>query len=77
MVWIHDTNVSLAKYILLPVAALFFFAISIPYTLLLLLGHWLQCKFHLCSYKTKQSLMLTMHLTSHSIVTDNGDVPSG
>ena len=49
LVWIHDANVSLAKYIPLAlVALLFLFFLFIPYTLLLLLGQWLQIKSHLC-----------------------------
>ena len=49
LVWIHDANVSLAKYIPLAlVALLFLFFLFIPYTLLLLLGQWLQTKSHLC-----------------------------
>ena len=48
MVWIHDANVSLAKYIPLALAALLFLLfLFIPYTLLLLLGQWLQTKSHL------------------------------
>ena len=48
MVWIHDANVSLAKYIPLAlVALLFLLFLFIPYTLLLLLGQWLQTKSHL------------------------------
>ena len=47
MVWIHDANVSLAKYIPLAlVALLFLLLLFIPYTLLLLLGQWLQRKSH-------------------------------
>ena len=49
VVWIHDANVSLAKYIsLVLVALLFLFFLFLPYTLLLLLGQWLQTKSHLC-----------------------------
>ena len=49
MVWIHDANVSLAKYIPLAlVAVLFLLFLFLPYTLLLLLGQWLQTKSHLC-----------------------------
>ena len=49
LVWIHDANVSLAKYIPLAlVAMLFLLFLFIPYTLLLLLGQWLQTKSHLC-----------------------------
>ena len=48
MVWIHDANVSLEKYIPLALAALLFLLfLFIPYTLLLLLGQWLQTKSHL------------------------------
>ena len=49
LVWIHDANVSLAKYIPLAlVAMLFLLILFLPYTLLLLLGQWLQTKYHLC-----------------------------
>ena len=48
VVWIHDANVSLAKYIPLAlVAMLFLLFLFLPYTLLLLLGQWLQTKSHL------------------------------
>ena len=48
MVWIHDANVPLVKYVPLTLAALFFLLfLFIPYTLLLLLGQWLQTKSHL------------------------------
>ena len=48
MVWVHDANVSLAKYIPLALAALLFLLFFfLPYTLLLLLGQWLQTKSHL------------------------------
>ena len=47
VVWIHDANVSLAKYIPLTlVALLFLLFLFIPYTLLLFLGQWLQRKSH-------------------------------
>ena len=49
MVWVHDANVSLAKYIPLAlVAVLFLLFVFLPYTLLLLLGQWLQPKSHFC-----------------------------
>ena len=49
VVWMHDANVSLAKYIpLVVVAMLFLVFLFLPYTLLLLLGQWLQPKSHLC-----------------------------
>ena len=49
VVWIHDANVSLAKYIpLVLVAILFLFFLFLPYTLLLLLGQWLQPKYQFC-----------------------------
>ena len=49
LVWIHDANVSLVKYIPLAlVALLFLLLLFLPYTLLLLLGQWLQTKSHLC-----------------------------
>ena len=49
VVWIHDANVSLAKYIpLVLVALLFLLFLFLPYTLLLLLGQWLQPKYHFC-----------------------------
>ena len=45
VVWMHDANVSLAKYIpLVLVALLFLLFLFLPYTLLLLLGQWLQAK---------------------------------
>ena len=48
MVWIHDANVSLEKYIPLALAALLFLLfLFLPYTLLLLLGQWLLTKSHL------------------------------
>ena len=48
VVWIHDANVSLAKYIPLALVALFFlFFLFLPYTLLLLLGQWLCSKSHI------------------------------
>ena len=48
VVWIHDANVSLAKYIPLALVALFFLLfLFLPYTLLLLLGQWLLTKSHL------------------------------
>ena len=48
MVWIHDANVSLEKYVPLAlVALLFLLFLFLPYTLLLLLGQWLQTKSHL------------------------------
>ena len=63
MVWVHDANVSLAKYIPLAlVALLFLLFLFLPYTLLLLLGQWLQHKSHLCilswvnNYKVKAIL---------------------
>ena len=47
-VWMHDANVSLSKYIpLVLVALLFLLFLFLPYTLLLLLGQWLQPKSHL------------------------------
>ena len=47
-VWVHDANVSLTKYIpLVLVALLFLLFLFLPYTLLLLLGQWLQSKSHL------------------------------
>ena len=47
VVWIHDANVSLAKYIPLALVALLFLVfLFLPYTLLLLLGQWLQSKAH-------------------------------
>ena len=49
VVWIHDANVSLEKYIPLAlIAVLFLLFLFLPYTLLLLLGQWLQTKSHLC-----------------------------
>ena len=47
VVWIHDANVSIAKYIPFAlVALLFLLFLFIPYTMLLLLGQWLQSKSH-------------------------------
>ena len=47
VVWMHDANVSLAKYIpLVVVALLFLLFLFLPYTLLLFLGQWLQSKSH-------------------------------
>ena len=49
LVWIHDANVSLTKYIPLAVIALVFLLfLFLPYTLLLLSGQWLQHKSHFC-----------------------------
>ena len=49
MVWNHDANVSLVKYIPLAVLALLFLLfLFLPYTLLLLIGQWLQPKSHHC-----------------------------
>ena len=49
MVWIPDANVPLVKYVPLTLAALLFLLfLFLPYTLLLLLGQWLQTKSHLC-----------------------------
>ena len=49
LVWIHDANVSLVKYIPLALAALLFLLfLFLPYTLFLLLGQWIQSKSHLC-----------------------------
>ena len=48
VVWIYDANVSSAKYIpLVLVALLFLIFLFLPYTLLLLLGQWLQPISHL------------------------------
>ena len=48
LVWIHNANVPLVKYIPLAlVALLFLLFLFLPYTLLLLLGQWLQTKSHL------------------------------
>ena len=45
----HDGKLSLAKYIpLVLVALLFLVFLFLPYTLLLLLGQWIQPKSHLC-----------------------------
>ena len=49
VVWIHDANVPLAKYTpLVVVALLFLLFLFLPYTMLLLLGQWLQRKSHYC-----------------------------
>ena len=64
VVWTHDANVSLSKYIpLVLIAFLFLLCLCLPYTLLLLLAQWLQPKSHLCLLSWVQS----MHLTSHNI----------
>ena len=48
VVWIHDANVPLAKYVpLVLVALIFLLFLFLPYTLLLLLGQWLQAKSYL------------------------------
>ena len=48
MVWIRDANIPLVKYIPLTlVALLFLLFLFLPYTILLLLGQWLQTKSHL------------------------------
>ena len=48
LVWAHDANESLSNYIPLVVMALvFLLCLCLPYTLLLLLGQWLQPKSHL------------------------------
>ena len=45
VVWVYDANVSLVKYIPLALVAMLFLPfLFIPYTLLLLLGQWLQTK---------------------------------
>ena len=49
LVWIHDANVPLTNYIPLAlVALLFLLFLFLPYTLLLLLGQWLQLKSKFC-----------------------------
>ena len=48
VVWTHDANVSLSKYIpLVVIALLFLLGLCLSYTLLLLLAQWLQPKSHL------------------------------
>ena len=48
IVWIQDANIPLTKYIIVVLVALLFLVfLFIPYTLLLLLGQWLQPKSHL------------------------------
>ena len=49
VVWIHDANVSLVKYIPLVLVALLFLAfLFLPYTLLLFLGQWVQSNSNIC-----------------------------
>ena len=49
IVWVQDANIPLTKYIpLVLVAVLFLLLLFLPYTLLLLVGQWLQPKSHLC-----------------------------
>ena len=49
IVWVHDANIPMTKYIpLVLVAVLFLLLLFLPYTLLLLVGQWLQPKSHLC-----------------------------
>ena len=49
IVWVHDANIPLTKYIpLVLVAVLFLLLLFLPYTPLLLVGQWLQPKSHLC-----------------------------
>ena len=49
IVWVQDANIPLTKYIpLVLIALLFMLLLFLPYTLLLLLGQWLQPKSHLC-----------------------------
>ena len=49
IVWVHDANMPLTMYIpLVLVAVLFLLLLFLPYTLLLLVGQWLQPKSHLC-----------------------------
>ena len=49
IVWVQDANIPLTKYIpLVLVALLFLLLLFLPYTLLLLVGQWVQPKSHLC-----------------------------
>ena len=49
IVWVQDANIPMTKYIpLVLVAVLFLLLLFLPYTLLLLVGQWLQPKSHLC-----------------------------
>jgi len=49
IVWVQDANIPMTKYIPLAlVTMLFLLLLFLPYTLLLLLGQWLQPKSHLC-----------------------------
>ena len=51
MVWIPDANVPLVKYVPLTLAALLFLLfLFLPYTLLLLLGQWLQLSLTFACY---------------------------
>ena len=66
MVWILDANVSLVKYIPLAlVALLFLLFLFLPYTLLLLLGQWLQSKSHLCLFSWVKSPKLKAILDTY------------
>ena len=69
VVWIHDANVSLAKYIPLAlVALLFLLFLFLPYTLVLLLGQWLQPKSHLhLLYWVKNPKLKAILDTYHAI----------
>jgi len=66
IVWVHDANVPLTKYIPLAiVAVLFLIFLFLPYTLLLLVGQWLQPKSHLCFLSWVRSPNITAILDSY------------
>jgi len=66
IVWVHDANIPLTKYIPLAlVAVLFLIFLFLPYTLLLLVGQWLQPKSHLCFLSWIRSIKVTTILDSY------------
>ena len=66
IVWVHDANIPLTKYIPLAlVAVLFLIFLFLPYTLLLLVGQWLQPKSHLCFLSWIRSPKVTAILDSY------------
>ena len=67
-VWLHDGNVKFlqGQHIVLFVSALIvFFILFLPYTLLLLLGHWLQTKSHLWVLSWISSPRVKFFLDAH------------
>jgi len=66
IVWVHDANIPFTKYIPLAlVAVLFLIFLFLPYTLLLLLGQWLQPKSHLRFLSWIRSPKVTAILDSY------------